>query len=111
MRRFVCLVAVSVAWFTTGCIAGETDGDSAVAAHEDAFTDTQALGPVPTGQPAKYPIILAHGFLASPTKFGSFNHHIPEALKADGHKVFVGDVPPFAPVKDRAQYLAQQVDE
>ena len=87
-----------------GACGGEPTGGS-----DDELVS--ALGPDPQGQPAQYPIVLAHGFLASAKGFGSFNAMVSDALAADGHVVVRGSVPPFARVSVRAQYLAKDIDE
>ncbi len=67
------------------------------------------LGPAPQGSPTQYPIILAHGFNTSTTNFWRFNG-VDVALRADGHEVVLGSVPPFDTPAVRASYLAEQVD-
>lgn len=69
-----------------------------------------ALGPEPAGEATSYPIVLAHGFDASPDNRWGF-YQVEEALVADGHTVYVAQVPPYNSVEVRAGYLAQQVDE
>lgn len=70
----------------------------------------ESLGAVPSGQAARYPILLAHGFNTSTTNFWRFND-VDVALAADGHEVVLGSVPPFDSSRVRATYLADQVDE
>lgn len=67
------------------------------------------LGPVPAGSPARYPVVLAHGFDASPTNRWGF-HGVGEALEADGHLVWLASVSPYNAVEVRAAQLAEQVD-
>jgi triacylglycerol lipase len=67
------------------------------------------LGPEPEGEAAKYPFVLAHGFDASPENRWGF-YGVKEALEADGHQVFVAEVPPYQSVDIRAQSLATEVD-
>jgi triacylglycerol lipase len=59
--------------------------------------------------PTRLPIVLAHGFNASPTHNG-FNPDIVKALCADGHAVFAPAVPPFASVETRGAALAKAID-
>jgi triacylglycerol lipase len=63
-----------------------------------------------TGAPTKYPILLAHGFNTSTTNFWRFNN-VDKALRADGHKVALGSVPPFDTPQVRAAFLSQQIDD
>lgn len=67
------------------------------------------LGPEPEGEPARYPILLAHGFNTSTTNFWRFND-VDVALAEDGHEVVLGSVPPFDTPAVRATHLAAQVD-
>src|SRR5262249_5256957 len=69
----------------------------------------EVLGIDPQGRPTQYPIILEHGFNASPALRGFVG--VDEALRADGHVVYVTDVPPYRSAEDRAQALAQVVDQ
>lgn len=67
------------------------------------------LGDEPAGTPARYPIVLAHGFDASPTnRWGFFR--LEDALLDDGHDVYVAQVPPYDAVAVRAEHLARYVD-
>lgn len=68
------------------------------------------LLPEPSGSVARYPILLAHGFNTSTTNFWRFND-VDVALRADGHTVALGSVPPFDTPAVRATHLADQVDE
>jgi triacylglycerol lipase len=68
------------------------------------------LGPDPHGAPAQLPIVLAHGYRASSTRHG-FAPSIVAALRADGHRVYVDDVPAFDSADVRAHYLAATVDQ
>jgi len=83
-------------------------GEPVDAGDEDLVS---ALGPEPAGQATQYPIVLAHGFLASSGGFGSFHPLVSDALAADGHIVTRGSVPPFARVSVRAAYLAKDIDD
>jgi triacylglycerol lipase len=71
------------------------------------------VGPVfgdQTGAPTKYPILLAHGFNTSTTNFWRFNN-VDTALRADGHTVALGSVPPFDTPQVRAGFLATEIDD
>lgn len=76
----------------------------------DSDCDADVLGPDPAGDAAKYPIVLAHGFDASPTNRWGF-YRVAEALAADGHTVIIAQVPPYAAVSERAAHLARFVDQ
>ena len=92
--------------FLGGCAEDTIHADDqAVTAQDDG-----GLGPVPRGVPAAHPIILAHGFDASPTNRWGFKG-VAEALRADGHTVYVASVPPYQSPAVRATYLADHVDE
>ncbi|RPI61425.1 MAG: hypothetical protein EHM50_05690, partial [Lysobacterales bacterium] len=67
------------------------------------------LGPEPSGDPTRHPILLAHGFNTSTTNFWRFND-VDLALIADGHEVVLGSVPPFDTPAVRAGFLAKQLD-
>ena len=69
----------------------------------------QALGPDPSGEATRYPIILAHGFNTSTRNFWRFND-VDILLKADGHDARLGNVPPFDTPQVRAGFLATQID-
>lgn len=97
-----------------GCVvdAGSESGDGAVvAAAHPRFAN-------PHGRDAAYPIVLAHGFNASPiaaegtlVRKWVFHDDVVNALRGDGHRVYVAHVRPYAGVPDRAQDLAGQVEE
>lgn len=59
---------------------------------------------------ATLPIVLAHGFDASPSNRWGF-YKVPEALIADGHVVYVAEVPPYHSVPTRAEHLAGWIDK
>lgn len=67
------------------------------------------IGEEPAGESTKYPIVLAHGFLAGPELIELYR--VPKALRADGHIVKEGSVPPFSPIPKRAEHLANQIDQ
>lgn len=64
----------------------------------------------PHGDRARNPIVLAHGFDASPTNRWGF-YGVAEALRADGHAVCVATVPPYDSPAVRARSLARAVDQ
>ncbi len=75
----------------------------------DPDCDAAPLGPEPQGEATRFPIVLAHGFDASPTnRWGWFG--VAEALAADGHEVYVATVPPYNSPEVRAGFLADEVD-
>lgn len=62
--------------------------------------------------PEDLPVVLAHGLSGFRTALGAdYFFRVPAALRADGHQVFVTNVPPWGPVPLRAQHLAEQVDQ
>jgi triacylglycerol lipase len=65
---------------------------------------------LPSGDPASYPIVLVHGFNASPTKNG-FGPEVVRALCDDGHSVYAPALPPFASVATRSAVLARAIDD
>lgn len=62
-----------------------------------------------TATAARYPIVLMHGFNASPTSYWGFNG-VAAQLRRDGHTVVETSVPPYDSVPVRARYLATQID-
>src|SRR4030095_3004563 len=103
MRPVLILAAF---FLLTGCGADESSSPS----EEQNLMEVEPLGPEPAGDPTRYPIVLAHGFDASPTNRWGFNG-VAEALRADGHRVHVAMVPPYDSPEVRAGYLAAHVDE
>lgn len=75
---------------------------------DTADCDVAPLGPEPSGDTTRFPIVLAHGFMAGPDLIPFFN--VRDALAADGHVVFEGSVAPFDGVDVRAAELAEQID-
>jgi triacylglycerol lipase len=100
------LAGLSVSLFA-GCAADTSD--SADSTSQDLF-DAPPLGPDPSGSPARYAIVLAHGFNGSPTNEWAF-WGVAEALRADGHVVHVAAVPPFDSAAVRGAALATHVDQ
>ncbi len=89
--------------------AAPTD-DAAPPSTDDAeVREADLIGPAPHGEAMRYPIVLVHGFNASPTHWGFFG--LSEALRADGHKVYAATLPPFQSTEERATYLARTVDQ
>lgn len=74
-----------------------------------ALFPARNLFPEPAGRAARYPIVLGHGFDASPTNRWGFNG-VAEALRRDGHRVYVAIVPPYDSPAVRARSLAGTVD-
>jgi triacylglycerol lipase len=97
-------VALTLALCAAAGCAGEPVGSD-----DEAATDAGALGPVPQGVPTRHPIVLAHGFDASPDNRWGFRG-VAEALRADGHRVYVAIVPPYQSPAARAAYLADHVE-
>jgi len=62
----------------------------------------------PTGGAARYPIVLLHGFAASAT-FNGFHDATVDALRADGHDVYVTETAPFEGVDARTDRLEGQI--
>src|SRR5690348_244037 len=101
-------LAAGLALAASGCSNDEApvgQGESNLAEHGSAAP----IGPEPSGDPTQYPIVLVHGFKASPEKDGFWG--IAEALQADGHKVYVARTPPFQSADVRATYLQETVDQ
>ncbi len=89
-----------------GCDAGdETD----VETQTSDVREADPLGPKPAGDPTRHPVVLAHGFDASPTNRWGF-WRVAEALRADGHVVIEAIVPPYDAPEVRAGHLADQID-
>lgn len=99
-------IACALVGALSGC------AEDGIQASEDNVVarDDGGLGPVPRGDVAAHPIVLAHGFDASPTNRWGFAG-VAEALRADGHTVYVATVPPYQSPQRRAEYLAAYVDE
>jgi triacylglycerol lipase len=90
---------------TAGCATqGEVDSWD-----DNTMEDGKADDFAPVGNTA-YPIVLAHGWDASPTNRWGF-YGVAEALRADGHTVIVAQVPPYASAETRASYLKTVIDE
>lgn len=75
---------------------------------DDELRRVSVLGAEPRGTPTHYPILLASGFASSP-KFNNFSGAL-QALGADGHQVYVADLPPFESTEVRGAVLAHEID-
>src|SRR5438046_2615018 len=111
MLRHVAFCFLSaLSTLSLGCIAASGPvSDEGDGAKGNAVHDVEPLGADPQGRPTLYPIILEHGFNASPQLNGFYG--VSDALAADGHVVYVTDAPPFRSADDRAVYLAAQIDQ
>src|SRR4029079_7079929 len=110
--------AILIARLASGCGSNADDSKS-----DDSETPTGPAGPIgkadcvfcdligpePSGSATAYPIVLAHGMGASTSHFGFFE--VANALRADGHTVYEGNVPPFQSAEVRAKSLAAIVDQ
>src|SRR5437763_16670377 len=97
MKRFSLLLAAAL---FAACAAPS----------EDAASAASELSSDPHGSPARYPIVLAHGFLGVENGFADFDARISNALAADGHVVRRADVPPFGSVAIRSRALGAAID-
>ena len=70
--------------------------------------DPDCIHPVPEGRASRHPIVLAHGFDASPENRWGF-YRVADALREAGNQVHVAQVPPYAPPEVRAEHLEQDV--
>lgn len=101
-------VAAFLAVAVSACSSSSGEGSESAASDLSQESATP-IGPEPSGTPTRYPIILVHGFKASPEKDGFWG--IAEALRADGHTVYVARTPPFQSADIRAKYLQETVDQ
>jgi triacylglycerol lipase len=62
-----------------------------------------------TGRPTQYPIVLVHGFDDAAAKVW-VDTGVNAALTADGHTVYLAELPPLASVERRAAALQKCVD-
>lgn len=102
ITRFASIVALGsmVSAFAAGCEGAE----DAPSTSEEA-----ELQAAPSGNPTRYPIVLAHGFNASPDNKWGF-YKVKSALEADGHEVLEARVSPYNTPEVRAKQLAEQID-
>lgn len=105
MKSLAKLLLLSSLVLATAC-ASETAEDEDSSA--DAVEAKAPLGPDPRGKATAYPILLISGFGTSPT-YNTFKN-VPGALRADGHDVYVADLPPFDSTAVRGAALAKQID-
>jgi len=91
----------------SGC-AADGEADESVGGKADS-PDSEDNPVDPAGAPARFPVVLVHGFNASPEQNG-FGPEVVAALCADGHAVFAPALPPFASVETRSEALAAAVD-
>lgn len=110
MRAFLRPKLVLAAAFLSACGYGGGGGGSPIEGDEQNLTQAKPFGPEPDGVATRYPIVLAHGFNASPTNHWGF-YRVPEALAEDGHDVFVAVVPPYESPEVRGAALASDIDE
>lgn len=103
VRALAALLVLPLA----ACVAGSDDA-AAEGADEAEVRTLDLIGPEPSGQPTRYPFVLVHGFNASPARWGFYA--VKEALEADGHEVYVAELPPFQSSEVRATYLQRTVD-
>lgn len=64
------------------------------------------LGPEPSGKPTRYPIVIANGMISN----GDTLRPAIEAMRQDGHQVFLTQVPAAHPVAVRVQTLKPQIE-
>lgn len=110
MQNVTMLGAALLSLFALIGCAAETDASQEMATSDDALSAAAPLGAEPHGHAARYPIVLAHGFLGKGEGVASFDHAISDALAADGHVVVRASVPPLGSVRDRAKALAEDID-
>jgi triacylglycerol lipase len=101
-------LALASSVLLVACAAPE-DEEPTAEDESEIFGSAPVLGVEPAGQPARYPIVLVHGFNGSPESLGF--HRVKEALERDGNVVFEARLPPFNGPEVRAKYLAKQVDD
>lgn len=107
-RTFNSLV---VAIVLGACVTEEqVDEDATACTDGKCDSPDSADNPrVPHGSPTRYPIVLVHGFAASPQRNG-FNAATAQSLCDDGHSVFLPSLSAFAGNLRRAQELATEID-
>jgi triacylglycerol lipase len=89
------LVTLGVVLSGAGCAAPIDDADAASSA-------------ATVGTTCRYPILLVHGYFASPATRGFFE--VEGTLRADGHDVTSAVLPPFAGTEARAVVLGKAID-
>jgi triacylglycerol lipase len=94
--------------FSIGCAT--EPADDSVDCDDDGHCDAAApLFPEPSLTPARFPILLAHGFNTSTTNFWAFNG-VDTDLAEAGYIAKLGSVPPFDTPEVRAGFLSDQLD-
>lgn len=108
MTRLPTLAVLTVASLALAACAPDEAEESGAEASE--IVSPPGLGPEPSGERARSPIVLVHGFNGSPENEWGMSPRVVAALEADGHSVYVARLPPFAASEDRAAVLAREVD-
>lgn len=108
--RIAASAIIAFAAFFSGCAAEEAQ-EEAAPAQEDELVAAPPLGPEPRGAAARHPIILHHGFAASPDPRSIWSFYkVRDALLRDGHPVVhESQVAPFAGIEVRGVDLAKHV--
>ncbi|MBL4635553.1 MAG: alpha/beta fold hydrolase, partial [Kofleriaceae bacterium] len=88
----------------------ETKSDLSLCGTLNLFCPADPIFPSPSGTATNYPIVLAHGFNGSPENEWGVNPTIVEALRSDGHQIYVARVSPFQSVTVRGEELALEID-
>lgn len=88
-----------------GCASTADDVDDVIT-DDPISLDGKADGSL---GPTKNPIVLVHGFNASPQQ-GGFGPEVVSALCADGHSVFAPQLPAFASAAERGAVLGDTID-
>src|SRR5687768_13586687 len=107
-RKFLGMAVMAMV-VAVGCAPGAEVGDDTGTDELLTLRAAANLHRAPHGDASRYPVVLAHGFDASPTNRWGF-YGVAEALRADGHLVFVATVPPYDSPAVRARHLARAVD-
>ena len=78
-----------------------------------AFAGPAQAGGSKPPPPAKYPLVLGHGFLGFDAALGIIPYfwQIPEAVRQDGHTVFATEVSSFNSIAVRGEQLIDQIEE
>jgi triacylglycerol lipase len=103
MRALPLLVLAFAFSFVAGCAAADTETS---VGRDEINGAKSAAKPTPT----QYPIVLAHGFAASPENQWGY-YKVKDALVRDGNHVVEARVPPFDTPMARAKELAKFVDD
>ncbi len=112
MARLAYLAALASTTLLTlamgGCAAQDDASDPDQGDTADELRATRPLGADPSGKATKFPIVLVHGFTGSLTLWNFVD--VPEALTADGHRVFPLALHPFGTPDTNAALIKTQVD-